>query len=177
VARWREIRAAELDIPVRHVLSDMVILGIAAKAPRNELDLAQTRGIDRRQASGATGASILAAVATGAQDGDQGDLHFPTPDGDDLDRSLRPAVTLVSAWITELARQQDLDAVLLGTRQDIVDLLRHAPNPRLATGWRADIVGRDVQNLLEGRVGLTFRSAEAGGGLELQPISDPHRTP
>ena len=176
VARWREIRAAELDIPVRHVLSDMVILGIAAKAPRNELDLGQTRGIDRRQASGATGESILTAVATGVHESDQGDLHFPTPDGDDLDRSLRPAVTLVSAWITELARQQDLDAVLLGTRQDIVDLLRHAPNPRLATGWRADIVGRDVQNLLEGRVGLTFRSAEAGGGLELQPISDTHRT-
>ena len=174
VAQWREMRAVDLDIPVRHVLSDMVILGIAAKAPRTEADLAQTRGIDRRQASGSSGSNILAAVQAGLRDSEQGDLYFPTPDGDDLERSMRPAVTLVSAWITELARQQDLDAVLLGTRQDIVDLLRQAPNPRLATGWRADIVGRDVQDLLEGKVGLTFRSLEAGGGLELQPIADSH---
>ena len=174
VAQWRETRAAELDIPVRHVLSDMVILGIAAKAPRTEIELVQTRGIDRRQASGAVGAKILAAVQFGLRESEQGDLFFPASDGDDLDRSLRPAVTLVSAWITELARQQDLDATLLATRQDIVDLLRKGPNPRLASGWRADIVGRDVQDLLEGRVGLTFRSADAGGGLELQPIISPY---
>lgn len=167
VAKWREERAMEQDLPPRHVLSDIAVLGIAQKAPRSVDEMLQARGVDGRHVKGRHGADLLEAVRRGVEHSRDGDLAFPASDSEDLDKSLRPAVTLVSAWVTELARQSNLDAGLLGTRRDIVDLLSGAPDARLTHGWRADIVGRDIEDLVGGRKALTFVTGDGGRALRL----------
>ena len=171
IAEWRENRAMDLDLPPRHVLSDIAILGIAQKAPRTAEDMLQSRGVDNRHVSGQQGRALLEAVQLGVERSAQGDLSFPSHDGDDLDKSMRPAATLVSAWVTELARQSNLDAGLLGTRKDINDLLSGAPGARMSEGWRADIVGRDIEDLVAGRKALTFTKENAGNGLKLVDVT------
>ena len=47
LAAWRERRAASLDIPVRYVLSDIALTGIAQRPPRDRRDLEKVRGFDR----------------------------------------------------------------------------------------------------------------------------------
>lgn len=171
VAHWREERAMDLDLPPRHVLSDIAILGVAQRTPRTTEDLLQSRGVDNRHANGAQGRAILEAISDGLKKSADGDLFFPSSDGDDVDKSLRPAATLVSAWITELARQSDLDAGLLGTRKDITDLLNKSENARLRHGWRAEIVGNDIEDLVAGKKALTF-SPDNGAGLRLVAIQE-----
>lgn len=156
VARWREERAMDLDRPVRHVLSDIALLGIAQRAPSDGDELAQCRGVDAGFARGSQGRAVVDAVSRGLELSRGGELSFPVPEGDDVDKSLRSAVTLVSAWVSELARQSKLDPTLLATRRDIVDLLARNPGARLATGWRAEIVGRDIEDLVSGRKAMTF---------------------
>ena len=173
VARWREERAMALDIPVRHVMSDISLLGVAQRAPRSADDLASCRGLDGRLAKGAQGAAILQAVQKGLEFAQEGDLYFPAPEGEDLEKSMRPAVTLVGVWVAELARQSDLDPALLGTRKDIVDLLAGNEGARLAAGWRADILGRDVEMLVKGRMALTFRTEGDTTGLTMVPVPAP----
>lgn len=173
VAQWREERAMDLDLPPRHVLSDIAILGIAQKAPRTAEDMLQSRGVDNRHANGAQGRALLEAVQLGVENSAEGELSFPSHDGDDLDKSMRPAATLVSAWVTELARQSSLDAGLLGTRKDINDLLSGAPGARMSQGWRADIVGRDIEDLVAGRKALTFTKENGGNGLGLVDVATP----
>ena len=170
VARWRERRAMQLNIPPRHVLSDIAILGIAQKAPRTMADLAKSRGVDNRHLTGAHGEALLAAVTEGIDASQQGELSFPAGDNDDVDKSLRSAVTLVSAWISELARQSALDVGLLATRKDIVELLARVPSARLAHGWRAEIVGRDIEDLVSGKKALTFATSSSGRGLQLVEV-------
>lgn len=170
VAKWREERAMYLNIPPRHVLSDIAILGIAQKAPRTSDELSKSRGVDNRHISGPHGDALLDAVAEGIQRAQGGELTFPSSENDDVDKSMRSAVTLVSAWITELARQSSLDVGLLATRRDIVELLSAAPHARLAQGWRADIVGRDIEDLVSGRKALTFQGLDNGTGLKLVDI-------
>lgn len=170
LAEWRERRAMDLDVPPRHVLADLALLGIAQRCPRDAGELAQSRGIDSRQAAGSLGRALLEAVERGLADSAAGELPLPTNDTDDLDRALRPAVTLVGAWVAELARREELDPTLLGTRADIIELLRGDAGARMRHGWRADIVGHDVEALLEGRAGLTFRH---GQGLTLVETSGP----
>ena len=172
VARWREERAMRQDLPVRFVLSDMAVLGIAQKAPRTEDDLASCRGVDARQVRGRIGSEILDAIEAGLRASSEGELALPTPDAEELDRSLRPAVTLVSAWVTELARQSRLDASLLGTRRDIVELLSRTPDARLGRGWRAEIVGRDLEDLVAGRKALTFTREGSESGLRLVDVRE-----
>jgi ribonuclease D len=171
IAEWRENRAMDLDLPPRHVLSDIAILGIAQKAPRTADDMLQSRGVDHRHVNGSQGRALLEAVQLGIQNSGQGELSFPSHDGDDLDKSMRPAATLVSAWVTELARQSDLDAGLLGTRKDINDLLGGAPGARMSEGWRAEIVGRDIEDLVAGRKALTFTKENGGNGLRLVDVT------
>ncbi|MEK7423285.1 MAG: HRDC domain-containing protein [Actinomycetota bacterium] len=164
VTAWRERRAAVADVPVRQILPDLAILGISQKHPTTQTDLAHCRGVEERHSRGALGAEILAAVA----DGLQRDVPAPTPDGDDLDRSLRPAVTLVSAWVGEVARSERIDTTLLATRADLVALLRGDSDARLAHGWRGALLGDGIRRLVEGRAGLTF---DGNGGLRLIPVS------
>ena len=164
VAAWRERRAASVDVPVRQILPDLAILGISQKHPSSQAELSQARGVEERHSRGAMGAEILAAVA----DGLTRDVQLPSPDGDDLDRSLRPAVTLVSAWVSEVARAERIDTALLATRSDLVALLRGDADARLAHGWRGELLGDGIRSLVEGRAGLTF---DGKGGLKLIPTA------
>ncbi|MGD9795009.1 MAG: ribonuclease D [Acidimicrobiia bacterium] len=163
VSAWRERRAAAIDQPSRFVLADMAILGLAQRPPKNLDDLRKVRGIDDRAARGALGEELLAAVAKGLTM-DVEDLRLPA--SDDIDKRLRPAVTLVSAWVSQLARDEEVDTVLLATRNDLVELLRGDPEARLAVGWRADMIGERVRDLVSGKAALAF---DGRGNLVLEP--------
>jgi ribonuclease D len=164
VAAWRERRAMRLDVPVRQVLPDLAILGIAQRQPTDESDLAQARGVDGR-VRGSVAAEVLAAVAAG-RDADPPDVPSG---GDDLDRELRPAVTLISAWVAQVARDQEVDTAILATRADLVALLSGDPSARLARGWRAELLGDDIRALVQGSAALTFVPGvdRRPGGLRL----------
>ncbi len=163
VAAWREERAMRVDIPVRQVLPDLAILGIAQRAPSTTKDLRQARGVDERHTRGGIADEILAAVEAGKA--------ATPPDSpkstDDLDRALRPAITLISAWVSQMARDEKIDTAMLATKADIVALLRDDPDARLASGWRADLLGQGIRDLVSGKAGLTF---DPQGRLTLRPV-------
>lgn len=160
VAAWRERRAMAIDAPVRQVLPDLAILGIAQKQPRTIQELAHSRGVDERHTRGVIGKELLQAV----EDGLSTEAELPAPDGEELDRHLRPAVTLVSAWVSEVARQEKIDTALLATRNDLVSFLRGDAGARLATGWRRELLGDGIHRLVTGKAAITF---DGKGGLYL----------
>ncbi len=160
ICAWRERRAMALDIPPRHVLSDLAILGISQKAPRTATELSTARGVDERHTRGTAANELLAAVKLGLEQ----PAEFPQSDVEDLDRGMRPAVTLVSAWISEVARREAVDTTLLATRADQLAFLRNDPAARLAQGWRAELVGDDITRIVRGDAALAF---ERSGGLRL----------
>lgn len=161
VAAWRERRAVELDQPVRFIMSDLAVVGIAQRRPTKAADLTRIRGVDDRQTKGKVGESILAAVAKG--------METPlTRSGDgthEIDRKLRPAVALVSAWVAQLARDISIETSLLATRSDIESLLAGDPASRLATGWRGELVGERIRQLVSGHAALAF---DGNGNLLLE---------
>lgn len=163
LAAWRERRAMAIDAPVRQVLPDLAILGIAQRQPRTVQELAQSRGVDDRHTRGVIAKEIIAAVAEGLAT----EAHLPAPDGDDLDRNLRPAVTLVSAWVSEVARQERIDTALLATRSDLVAFLRGDSAARLGGGWRHELLGDGIRRLVHGQAALTF---DGKGGLHLVDV-------
>lgn len=165
LAAWRERRAMRTDVPVRQVLPDLAILGISQRAPSTGKELAQARGVDDRHTRGGLAQEILDAV----REGKQADAPTAPPSPDDLDRSMRPAVTLVSAWVAQLARDERLDPALLATRADIVSFLRGDADARLASGWRNELVGDGIRRLVGGEAGLTF---DGEGRLRLTRVAD-----
>ncbi len=165
LAAWRERRAMRTDVPVRQVLPDLAILGISQRAPSSTKELSQARGVDERHSRGGIAEEILEAVR--AAKGNP--APSPPPSADDLDRNMRPAVTLVSAWVGQLARDERLDPTLLATRADIVAFLRGDDDARLGVGWRNELVGDGIRRLVGGEAGLTF---DPEGRLRLHSVSD-----
>ena len=165
VAAWRERRAAEIDQPVRFILPDLGVVGIAQRAPKSRDQLRAIRGLDDRHVKGHLGEQLLAAVAHGREH----PAVRPRSDAIvELERQLRPAVTLVSAWVSQLARDLRIDTSLLATRADIEALLGGIEDGRLSVGWRADLVGEPIRRLVKGDAALAF---DGKGGLLLEERS------
>ena len=162
LAAWRERRAAGINQPVRFVLPDLALVGIAQRPPKTVDELCRVRGLDERHLRGPQADAIMATIDEGLRL-ERHEIRLP-PTGD-VDRELRPAVTLVTAWISQLSRQLGIDTMLLATRNDVEALLRGDEHARLSQGWRADVVGQDIRRLVEGRAALSF---DGHGGLVLE---------
>jgi ribonuclease D len=163
VSAWRERTAMERNVPVRQVLPDLAVLGISQRQPSNERELSQARGVDDRFTRGKVAAQILEAVALGKR-------AEPPParaGGDELERELRPAVTLISAWVSQVAKSERIDTSMLATRSDLIALLSGDPDARLTNGWRHELLGDGIDRLLNGQAALTF---ERGAGLRLVDV-------
>ncbi len=165
IAAWREQRAQETDVPVRFVLPDLAVAGIAQAAPTNLQQLNAVRGLAGRGLRGDVAEQVLAAV-------ERGRLLTPeqlrVPSTDDIEREQRPAAALAAAWVAQLAKQERIDATTLATRADLTSFLAGAPEARLRQGWRAELVGKPLAKLVAGEAALAF---DGNGGLLLEERS------
>ncbi len=154
LAAWRERRAAELDLPVRQILPDLAVVTIAQKAPSNPKHLLELRGLDGRHLRNGADKEIINAVENAKDTPDR----TPAVRRPELPKELRPVVTLVTAWISQLARDHRLDPAILATRSDVESLLSKSDECRLLEGWRADLVGEPIRQLVDGDAAVAFDS-------------------
>lgn len=160
IAAWREREAQSLDIPVRQVLPDLAILGISQRQPTTLDELVQCRGVDDRHRRGRIGRELIEAVVASKSV----DPPKAAGGGDDLDRTLRPAITLISAWVSQVSKDERIDTTMLATRSDLIALVSGDEEARLRHGWRAELLGEGIARLVAGSAGLTF---DGQGGLRL----------
>lgn len=163
VARWREEHAAASDRPLRSVLPDLALAGIAQRPPKNVDGLTKIRGLRERGIPKSVRGELMEAVARG-RELDLDDVRFP--EAAPVPADVRGAVPLLTSWVSQRARELELDPAVLATRRDLEDFLRDDPDSRLAHGWRADALASDIAALLDGRAALAF---ERGVGLVLKP--------
>jgi ribonuclease D len=152
MAAWRDRYAAAVDRPRRHVLSDLALLAIAQRPPRNRQELQQTRGVDGRHLANGAAAEILDAVARGLALS-PGEIRLP-PDGREAQASPA-AVAVCAGLVRQIADDLHFDQALLATRSDISNLLAGEPS-RLDVGWRGTIAGDPIRRLMAGEVAAAF---------------------
>ncbi len=153
VAAWREQKAIELDQTPRFVLSDLGVVGVAGSTPTTVEALRALRGVDGRNLRGGLADELLAVVQAAKG---SAPVKAPSTKVPEMPNELRPALPLVSAWVSQRARDLELETSLLATRSDLEDLLRGVPHARLTMGWRAEIVGEPIRRLVGGEATLAF---------------------
>ncbi|MGH9102959.1 MAG: ribonuclease D [Acidimicrobiales bacterium] len=164
LAAWRDRRAAELDRPARFVLPDLALAAMTQRPPQRESDLESVRGLQGRLPA-RTASEVMEAVRAGLAL-DESRLRLPPSDG--IDRRQRPAATLASAWLAQRAAELELDPALLATRADLSSLLGGDSNGRLSAGWRKEVLGGALADVVAGRVALVL---DGKGGLMLEARS------
>jgi ribonuclease D len=168
LAAWRERAAAGEDKPVNSVLADPSLVELAKRQPSSIDALGQIRGLHpstiRRR-----GPAIMDAIAAGRE-------SEPIPREEGRGRSEAgdvPLIVLAEALLRARAMEADLAYELIASRSEleaIVGAARRgdpAPPVRALTGWREELVGADLRDLLTGRSAL---SVGAGRKLRLQAI-------
>lgn len=155
LAEWRELKAMDTDQPPRFVLPDLGVVGMAQRPPKKPDGLRRIRGVDDRHLRGDVPDELMKVIADGADR----KVDFPKARSDRaLMEELRPAVTLVSAWLNQYSRDIAMDPALIGTRAQIEALLRGDDDAALNHGWRAELVGAPIQRLVGGEAALAFES-------------------
>lgn len=160
VAAWRERRAQEVDRPARFVLGDLVLAGIAARPPKSADDLKRMRG------AGSLPQGVVRAVLDAVERGrsmSRDEQRLPPKHAGD-DPALDASVALLAAWTGQVAGAEGIEARLLATRDDVRALVNGRPS-RLDEGWRAEMVGERLRQLLRGDAVLKL--VDGGRRVEL----------
>jgi len=158
LAAWRHEEARRRDRPVRSILSDMALLSIAQRPPRDARELRGIRGFDAQRFKRTD--ELLAAVERG-RELSPNELRLPPRKPTDLP-NVEGAITLCLAWLMQRASGEDLDMTVLGTREDVTSFVLGKPS-RLGTGWREELVGRELRSIVDGSAALRVN----GDQLEL----------
>jgi ribonuclease D len=161
VGAWRERTASATNRPRRMILSDLGLLAISQRPPKNAEDLRRTRGVDGRHLAQGRAGEILEAVRRGLEL-PANRLRMPR---EGREAPAPPAaIAVCSGVVRQIADDLDFDQSLLATRADISQLLAGEAS-RLDTGWRRDIVGEPLRRLIAGDVAAAFGP---GGHLVLE---------
>jgi ribonuclease D len=165
LVEWRERTAREGDRPAPSVLGDAPLVEVAKRRPGSLERLAQIRGLNE-SAVRRRGRAILAAVERGRE-------REPIPvDGDrppSADPGDAPLIALSEALVRARASEADVAYELIAARADlqrIVTAVRSGDGEvdvRTLQGWRREVVGAELLELLGGR-----RSLRVGSGRRIE---------
>ena len=165
LVEWREETAAARDRPVQRVLADAVLVEIAKRGPDSIAKLEEIRGVGQSSLR-RRGEEVLAAVRRGLerpQEPLQAGLRAPPPEPGDA-----PMIALSEALVRARAREAGLAYELLASRADLQAIvvgerLGERTDVRTLRGWRRELVGEELLDLLDGRVSLSVHD----GRLEI----------
>jgi ribonuclease D len=173
LAAWRERTAAGEDRPVGSVISDPALVELARRQPPDRKGLDQIRGLHGRIAS-RRGDELLAAIARGRV-AEPPELDGARPSLNEASDS--PLIALAEALIRARALESGLAYELVATRADLNRVIAAArrgeaePDVRTLQGWRRDLVGAELLELLDGRHALAVqRTAERSPSLRVVAI-------
>jgi ribonuclease D len=158
VAAWREREAMRRDVPKRWVIGDESVVEVARRMPRTAEEVLAVRGVSDKMGRQAA-ASLSEAVERGRA--------IPDDELPVLAKRRRPAgdvdaaVDLMVALVRLRARQRGVAMPLLASRDDLERLAAgERESHPLLEGWRADMVGNELVDLLEGRIELRLEDGE-----------------
>ncbi len=156
---WREELAAQRDWPVRRVLRDDLIVELARRQSSDPRRIRAIRGLERGDLQ-----KHLPQLSTCMERALQlSEAECPQP----LPRSGRPQLNLLGQFlhtaVSSLCHTAHVAPSLVGTVEDVRDLIAfrlnlggasRLPPPALAVGWRAEVVGHAIEELLGGKLAI-----------------------
>jgi ribonuclease D len=168
--RWREREAEMLDKPARRILRDDLLVEIAKRQHADERSIRAVRGMERRNLQRSI-VDIAEAVALGLE-------AKPDEIPAKPKRATLPPFNVLGQLLTtvlgDICRSNEVAPMLVGTAQDVRDLIAYrldlvpetAEVPVLDRGWRGEIVGSVLDDMLAGKLAI-----RVGQPLDESPLT------
>ena len=168
VSAWREQEAISRNVRPRAILPDGVVVYLARRQPEKTGDLRENRQIFERTIK-ENGRDIVKAIRRGLESPDEHEITTMKENAPITAPVGLPE--LVLSVIQVRAAQESIAPSLLADSQDIVRLISdfsqgRPSSVRLLSGWRRELVGRDILRVLTGAASLGFDPGEGRVRLE-----------
>ena len=157
LAAWRERTASAEDKPVGTILPDPALVEIAKRKPGGVAELEQIRGLHGGHLK-RRGGELIEAVRRGrGAEPIAREARGPGSESGDA-----PLVALVEAVIRARAIEAGLAYELVASRAELERIVIAArrgdpePDVRALSGWRRELVGAELEDLLNGRRSVTI---------------------
>lgn len=171
VWRWREAEAERRDMPPRKLLRDDLIVELAKRRHCEARQIRAVRGMERgdlRDSLDDLGDCVTRACALP-------DEELPKSQRRNSTAQHTMLCQLLQSALTSLCRQQHVATSLVGTADDVralVDFRLYGKSdgdgqpPVLTQGWRAEVVGELLDDLMAGRVSIRIHDPKSDQPLE-----------
>lgn len=174
LSEWRREDARRANRPLRQLLRDDLLVAIAKRQPAGRRDLEALRDFNRPHLI-ARSDEILSLVSDAqAVPAERLPEHVERHDDGP---GLSMVVSLLNATLNQCAAQRKVAASLVGSSSDLKDLIRwhsagqpEARRPSLLRGWRGEVCGQTLLDVLAGRRALRIVDPEAEVPVALDPI-------
>lgn len=170
--RWREQVAELRNFPPRRILRDDLIVELARRQVADIQRMQTVRGLERgdlRKHLPAIAACIEQALAE--------EIVLPRSQRKEWPHQLNLLGQFLTTALSSLCRSVELAPALVGTAQDVRDLVAHRLGfwdesvgpPLLAQGWRAEVIGHLIDELLAGNLAIHIHDPLADEPLAISP--------
>ena len=154
LAAWRERRAEGADIPRKWVMSDEVLLTFARRPAKTVDELKRVRGTE--QLGEPEVRALMAAMERGAACPAEKLPILPRPHKAPAPE-LESVIDLMYALIRLVAERSGVATSIIASRDDLFEYVSHPEQSPLREGWRFELVGTLIDDLLQGNIGLTVK--------------------
>ncbi len=154
LAAWREENAEALDIPRKRILTDEQVVEACRREARTIDQLFLVRGMhDRLSMSAAR--QVVKCIGTGLDA--PADTWPKTGRAPKSQRNVDAEVDLMTALARKRAKEYDIAFQTLASHEDLRALARgQQDGVALLQGWRYDMIGRELLELLDGKISLSI---------------------
>jgi ribonuclease D len=169
--RWREDEAARRDIPPRRVLRDDLIIELAKRRTADPKQIRAVRGLERGDLQRSL-AKLSEAIDTAL---DLPDSDLPRTERRETPNQINMLGQFLSSALTSICRSAEIAPSLVGTASDVRDLVAYrlgfdiGGTPVLAEGWRSDVVGHLIEDLLAGKTSIRIADPLSEEPLVFEP--------
>jgi ribonuclease D len=155
LAEWREEVARSMDRPPSFVLPDQALVELARRRPRDKQGLEHIRGLPQ-QTLQRRGDKLVAVIERGMR------REPPPPPAEPPARDSRdaPLVSLAQALVRHRSMESGVAVELIATQAELSTLVaelrrgRDGGGLRVSNGWRRELVGNELVDLVAGRLQL-----------------------
>jgi len=150
-------RAERRNIPRKWVMSDDTLLALVKRNPVRVEEFRSIRGTDQLGERDVDGA--LMAIKRGASC-PHDRLPLMVRGHRQISPELESVTDLMYALIRLVAERSGVATSVIASRDDLADYIEHPEQSRLREGWRFELVGSRLDDLLSGNMGLTVKDGK-----------------
>lgn len=155
LAILRENIAINKDVIRNYICPDSILAELAEKRPKTLDDLQKNRNLKHNFVH--TYFNLIIETITEAEK--SFDTQTPMPKPERLTHSQEKLINILSVAADAIASNYSIARRLFATHNDIVTFVRTSDAPFLH-GWRYEVFGKPVQDILEGYKGLYFNQGQ-----------------